>query len=81
MSGLPRSAIGCTYPAHHGARLPPLAATICERGGLDPDQSTTDRIADICHACDAAGMTDGEARFDERMRMIVKHKPLEKPEA
>jgi hypothetical protein len=43
--------------------------------------AANDPIADIGTACQTTVMTDDdEARFDERMLKIVKHKPVEKPE-
>lgn len=43
--------------------------------------TANDPIADIDDACEAPAMIDDhEARFDQRMRKIVKHKPAEKPE-
>ena len=38
--------------------------------------SAYDPVADTTRACEATVMTDDEARFDERMRKIVKHKPV-----
>ena len=48
---------------------------------LEHATSASDLLADIRDACEATAMTDDdEARFDERVRKLVKHKPLEKPE-
>jgi hypothetical protein len=43
--------------------------------------AANDPLADALRPCCIPRMThDDEARFDERVRKLVKHKPVEKPE-
>lgn len=50
---------------------------LCYAGTMTDDRSQTDKFREAARAleCD-----DDEARFDERVKKLVKHKPVEKPE-
>ncbi|MCK9542194.1 MAG: hypothetical protein M0R03_09210 [Novosphingobium sp.] len=43
----------------------------------DPQQSQLDKFKEATHNL---GCDDNEKRFDERLKTLAKHKPVEKPE-